>query len=370
MSRTIGIAVIGAGVIGRKHIGRIAGHPDFTLVAIAEPLRDAAAAAFPGVPVHVDAEEMLDRAKPDAVLVASPNHLHRDHGLACARRGIPFILEKPVTDSVESAAELVAEIKRKGVLTLVGHHRRHHPPVAETRRLLREGAIGTVVGVSGVWATMKPAPYFEAGPWRRGKSGGPVLINLIHEIDCLRFFLGEIASLSAVVSNRRRGFEVEDTAAVTMTFESGAVGTFLASDTAVSPWTMEQSLGEVPEFPFSGQSGYRFLGTEGSLEAPVLKLWRQGEASPSWHNPITARELHGGMADPYHMQLSHFRDVIRGATPSIQTVADGARTLVATLAVREASEHGATIDLMDRYTPFSPDDAATSPAAALQGHAR
>jgi predicted dehydrogenase len=358
MSSPIGIAIIGAGVIGRKHIGRIADHPDFQLVGIAEPLRDAAAAAFPGVPVHADAEEMLDRVKPDAVLVASPNHLHLAHGMACARRGIPFILEKPVTDSVESAAELVAEVRRNGVPTLVGHHRRHHPPVAETRRLLREGAIGTVVGVSGVWATMKPAPYFDAGPWRKGKSGGPVLINLIHEIDCLRFCLGEIARLSAITSNRQRGFEVEDTAAVTMTFASGAVGTFLASDTAVSPWTMEQGLGEVPEFPFSGQSGYRFLGTEGALEAPVLKLWRQTDPVPTWHHPITAQALSGGMADPYHVQLTHFRDVMRGATPSIQTVADGARTLVATLAVREASARGATIDLMDRYAPFSLDGAS------------
>jgi predicted dehydrogenase len=355
MTAAIRIAIIGAGAIGRKHAAKIAEHPDFELAGIADVNLEAAAAAFPDAPVHADADDMLNAVRPDAALIASPNQLHRDHALACARRRIPFILEKPVADAVDAAAEICAAVRDAGVPTLVGHHRRHHPPVAETRRLLREGAIGDIVGVSGIWATCKPDAYFAAGGWRKEKGGGPVLINLIHEIDCLRFFLGEIDTVCALVSNRQRGFVVEDTAAVTLGFASGTVGTFLASDTAVSPWTMEQGLGEVPEFPFSGQSGYRFLGTLGSLEAPVLRLWRQEGDPRSWNRPMITRALNGGQADPYIAQLSHFRDVARGVAPSIQTVADGARTLLATLAVREASETGRTVDLRQRYTDVQPD---------------
>ncbi|MGL4241207.1 MAG: Gfo/Idh/MocA family protein [Beijerinckiaceae bacterium] len=357
MTAPIRVAVIGAGVIGRKHIAKIDEHPDFVLAGIAEINRDATAAAYPNVLVQAEVGSMLDAARPDAVIIASPNQLHEPHALECAGRGIPFILEKPVADTIEAAARICAAARKSGVPTLVGHHRRHHPPIAAMRRLLRDGAIGQVVGVSGVWATCKPDPYFEAGGWRKEKGGGPVLINLIHEIDCLRFCLGEVISISALTSNRQRGFVVEDTAAVTIGFESGAIGTFLMSDTAVSPWTMEQALGEVPEFPFSGQSGYRFLGTLGSLEAPALRLWKQGGDPRSWHHPVLAQELDGGKADPYIAQLSHFRDLIRGEAQSIQPVADGARTLVATLAVREASERGVSIDLRDRYRPFEADAA-------------
>jgi predicted dehydrogenase len=349
MTAPIRIALIGAGLIGRRHISVINAHPDYAVAGIAEVNRAAAAAANPDVPVHEDVEALLDVVRPEAVLIASPNQLHLAHGLACTRRGIPFIIEKPVTDSVEAAAALCRAVRDAGVATLVGHHRRHHLQLIETKRLLADGAIGSVIGVSGIWATRKAGPYFDAGPWRKEKGGGPILINLIHEIDFLRYCLGEIETVSAVASNRERGFAVEDTAAMTLTFESGAVGTFLMSDAAVSPWTMEQGTGESVEFPFSGASGYRFIGAKGSLEAPGLVLWTQAGASPDWNKPMLARRLAAGGRDPYVAQLSHFRDVVRHGARSLQPVEDGARTLIATLAARESADTGATVQLQGRY---------------------
>lgn len=340
MTRPIRIALFGAGLIGSKHAARIREHPDFVLAGIADVNREAVARAFPDVPVLDDAERLLDELKPEAVIIASPNGLHLPHGVACARRGVPFIVEKPVTDTLEAADALCEAVRASGVATLVGHHRRHHPVALETRRLIAAGAIGDVVGVSGVWATRKPDAYFEAGPWRRQAGGGPVLINLIHEIDFLRFCLGEIVAVSAVTSNRARGFAVEDTAALAIEFASGALGTFLLSDAAVSPWTMEQGIGESVEFPFSGQSGHRFIGTRGALEFPGLILWSQRQDPPSWNEPVEARALHAWRRDPYIAQLSHFRDVLRGEASSLQPVEDGARTLAATLAVGEASGSG------------------------------
>jgi shikimate dehydrogenase len=308
MTTPIRIAIIGAGRIGRRHIEVIRTHPDFTLAGIAEVDRAKAASDFPDTPVHSDVEDMLDAVRPEAVLVASPNQAHVEHGLACVRRGLPFILEKPVADTVEAAAELCRAVRRAGIPTLVGHHRRHHLQIAETKRLLAEGAIGAVIGVSGVWATRKPAPYFDEGPWRKEAGGGPVLINLIHEIDFLRHCLGEIEAITAVTSNRQRGFAVEDTAALTLQFRSGVLGTFLMSDAAVSPWTMEQGLGEIADFPYSGQSGYRFIGTAGSLEAPRLMLWSQSDPSPDWSKPIHVRPL---KSDATHAFPRH--DPQRGA---------------------------------------------------------
>jgi predicted dehydrogenase len=341
----IRIVVIGAGLIGRKHIGRIADHPDFVLAGIADVAETVTREVYPDVPVSANVETLLDEVRPEAVIVSSPNALHLDHGLACAARGIPFIMEKPVADTLEAADRLVAAVRKSGVATLVGRHRRHHAQALGARQLLADGLIGRIVGVSGVWATAKPAPYFEAGPWRKEPGGGPILINLIHEIDMLRFLLGEIAEVAAFGSRAMRGFAVEDSAAITLRFHSGALGTVLLSDAAVSPWTMEQGTGESVEFPFSGQSGYRFLGTEGALEFPGLTLWRQQGDQPHWNRPAVAQSLFSGRRDPYEAQLSHFRDVVRGKVTSLQPVEDGVKTLLATLAVRRSAETGAVVQL-------------------------
>lgn len=348
MAEPLRIAVIGAGLIGRKHIARILEHPDFDLAGIAEIDREAVAARYPGVPVETDFRVLLDRTRPDAVLIASPNALHAAQGIECARRGLPFLVEKPVTDTLESALALIDAVRKSGVATLVGHHRRHHPPVQKARDLVGSGAIGALVGISGIWATCKPASYFEAGPWRREKGGGVILINLIHEIDFMRFVAGEITGICAMTANRQRGFPVEDTAALVLEFASGALGSFLLADCAPTPWTMEQGLGESPEFPFSGENDYRFIGTTGALEFPSLQHWSQAGEAGDWTMPMLRRSHFAGRLDPYTAQLTHFADVLRGALPSLQPVDDGALTLVAAAVVSEAAERGCRIDIRAR----------------------
>lgn len=345
----IPIVVIGAGLIGRKHLKKVSEHPGFDLVGIADVNRDAVAAQYPVTPVFADYREMLDTVRPKAAIIASPNQVHAEIGIECARRGIDILVEKPVTDTLEAATRLVEEVRRAGIKTLVGHHRRHHDQVRKLRGLIAGDDIGNLVGVSAIWAAYKPDDYFRIAPWRTQQGGGPVLINLIHEIDFLRFTAGEIVTVSAIASNRQRNFDVEDTAGAVLEFENGALGTFIVSDSAVTPWTVEQGVGEAVEFPFSGESSYRFLGSRGSLEFPNLVRWDQEADARSWNEPVRSQRLFATTIDPYIAQLDHFRDVIQGTAASLQSVDDGARTLVATLAVTEAARRKTRIDLRARY---------------------
>ena len=350
----IAIGVIGAGLIGRKHLAKIAAHPDFDLAGIADVNAEQVAAQNPAARVFADYRAMLDETRPDAVIIASPNQLHAENGIECARRGIHILIEKPVTDTLATANALISAVKAAGIQSLVGHHRRHHRQVATLRSLLNERQIGDLVGVSAIWAVHKPEAYFNAAPWRTQAGGGPVLINLIHEIDFLRFSVGEIVAVGAVLSNRRRGFPVEDTAGVLLEFENGAIGTIFVSDSAVSPWTTEQGVGEAPEHPYSGESNYRFMGSRGALEFPNLVQWVQAGEAPSWNLPIQAQRIHAPTLDPYVAQLDHFRDLVRGEVASLQPVEDGARTLIATLAVAEAAASGRWIDLRECYAAVLP----------------
>ena len=82
------------------------------------------------------------------------------------------------------------------------------------------------------WVT-KPDEYFDVA-WRLAKGGGPVFLNLIHDIDLFRYLLGEIVSVQAEESNAVRGHPVEDTAVILLRFASGALGSITAVDTIAS----------------------------------------------------------------------------------------------------------------------------------------
>ncbi len=335
------IAVLGAGLIGKRHMQTILAAPHAAeLVAVADPVAEASAFDLGGAAWFTDERVMMDRAKPEAVIIATPNALHAGHGKSACERGIHFLVEKPVTASLDEAATLVRQVAESGVKTLVGHHRRYLAAIQEAKRRIAGGTLGELVAASVVWATRKPDRYFDT-LWRTQPGGGPILINAIHEIDMLRHLCGEISGISGVTSNARRGFSVEDSAAATFAFENGCLGTLACTDAGFSPWTIEQGTRENPNFAFTGQSAYRLVGTQGSLELPVLRQWGAKTAGDiGWDLPIIATDIDVPWHDPYMAQLEHFQRLIRRGEPALVSVLDGANTLAATLAVAEAAQTG------------------------------
>ncbi|TPQ49161.1 oxidoreductase [Prosthecomicrobium hirschii] len=339
------ILVAGAGLIGRAHIGRILADPDTGLAGIADPsagARDHAAAL--GVPWFETLEQGLDGARPDGVILATPNQLHVAGGLAAIAAGVPVLVEKPIAETVAGAVELAEATERAGVPVLVGHHRRHSPIAARARAIVASGQLGRIVAVNGLsWLRKPDSGYFDgAGTWRREPGGGPILINLVHVVDDLRALCGDIVAVQAVASNATRGFAVEDTAAVLFTFASGALGTLALSDTAVGPWSWELTSGENKAYPATGEACYLIAGTEAALSVPRLELWRH-EGAPHWFHPIAATRLVAPEADPLVLQLKHFTAVVRGEDKPLVDARSAARTLAATLAVSAAAASSGTV---------------------------
>lgn len=333
------IAVVGAGLIGRSHVDILRSLPDAALAAIVDPSPAARAlAAACGVPHFDGLEEMLAAARPDGAVLATPNQLHVSGALACLAAGVPVLVEKPLADGVEAGRRLVAAAHDSGVPVLVGHYRRHNPILKTAREIVRCGRLGRLTSVVATCLIRKPEGYFDVA-WRTAPGGGPVLINLVHDIDNLRFVCGDIVAVQALASSAARGHAVEDAAAAAVLFEGGAVGTFAVSDATTGPYSWETTAGENPLYPRQFESCYLVGGTEGTLALPRLDLWTYPRGA-GWGEPLARETVPVVPADPLTEQMRHFARVVRGEEAPLIDAADGLRTLETVIAVGRSAVTG------------------------------
>jgi predicted dehydrogenase len=337
------IAVAGVGVIGRRHVELIQASGACTLAAVVDPAPTGVELAQrAGVPCFGTLAQMLERDRPDGIILATPNHLHVEQALQCLDAGVAVLVEKPLAHTVEEAQRLCRAVENLGGRLLVGHHRAHSPILARARDIVQQGLLGALVAVSGSALFFKPDGYFSAAPWRTRRGGGPVLINLIHEVGNLRSLCGEIVEVQATTSNTRRGFEVEDTAAVLLCFACGALGTFLLSDTAASSRSWEQTSRENPDYASDAEEDCYFLsGTQGTLSMPTMRLKRFGQPQErSWFTPMERSVVELQREDPLALQLVHFCRVVRGETSPLVSARDGLQNLRVVEAVMQAASTG------------------------------
>ncbi|MDF3834572.1 Gfo/Idh/MocA family oxidoreductase [Cupriavidus basilensis] len=348
--RQLRIGIAGAGLIGRRHIELVQASPSCELAAIADPSPGAAGvASAAGVPLLASLDAMLAAHALDGVILATPNAWHVEGALACIGAGVPALIEKPVAHTLEAGLRLRRAADAASARLLVGHHRAHSPILARARQIVQSGRLGAPVAVTGSAMFYKPDDYFEAGPWRRQAGGGPILINMVHEIGNLRALCGEIVAVQAMASSATRGFPVEDTVAIGLRFANGALGTFMLSDSAASARSWEQTSRENEAYPsYPDEDCYLIAGTRGSLAVPTMRLKTYArDEDRSWFKPFQASVAELEREDPLACQLAHFCDVIRGAAAPLVTVHDGLQNLRVTEAIAEAARTGRIVDTAD-----------------------
>lgn len=353
-SPKVRICVVGAGLIGERHARTVAQHADCALTAIIDPDENKHGLARE---LDTQAYRTLDdmpEGESDAVIVATPNGLHLPQGLECLERGLPCLIEKPIADTIASGLQLSEAFAAAGVPLLIGHHRRYHPFVETARSLLASGDIGDPVFASIIWAVRKPHSYFDKGRWRLGSDGGPLLINLIHEIDLMRCIFGPLDTVQAIVSNRQRGGQVEDTAAVLVHFESGVLATVTMSDAALTPWSFEGASAENPNIAGTGISSWRIGCTHGAFEFPGLRVWRHdGDGEGDWSKPLADATLSVEQVAPLQRQMSHFAALVRGETEQPAVAGhDGVASLQAIAAIRQSAQLGKPVAVATATEPL------------------
>jgi predicted dehydrogenase len=284
-----------------------------------------------------DHRELLAMPGLDAVSVCTPNAAHHAATLAAAAAGVHVLCEKPVSLSLAEADEMIDACQRAGVLLAIDHHLRANPSVERARAMIADGAIGRVTFVrlrqAHDWggATEVPAGFRT----RALAGGGTLLDNGCHLFDLARHLAGPVSEVFARTATLGFDIEVEDTAAVSLRFASGALGQIETS------WTTT-----------GWDQAFSVNGTRGSLEyterlgRPVLRYVHREPGDDDWEAPRVIQWEHDGAGD-HRRSVAAFVAAVRGERPVACSGEDGRAAVRLALASYESAAAGAPVATAD-----------------------
>ena len=257
-------AVIGLGRIGwNKHIPEIMKHPQqYTLVAVVDTVAERLAEAKEtyGVDGYTDIRDMIHSAHPDVVIIASPNHLHKEHACTAMEMGCDVFLEKPMAESYESAQAIADCAERTGRKIMVYQPRRALAATNQLLSIIDSGKIGKVSSVQ-----VCRCGYTRRADWQAfRKFGGGMLNNYgPHYIDALLYLLRErIKRVFCATKVVACAGDAEDVVKILLETDSG-----IAIDIDIN----QASALSHPEWLIRGEYG-AIMSEPGSPEAEAFRI--------------------------------------------------------------------------------------------------
>jgi UDP-N-acetyl-2-amino-2-deoxyglucuronate dehydrogenase len=335
---TRGFGIIGTGTIAAVHADAIAMLPDARLSAVTDVAAGPAEAfaAARGCAAEPSLDALLARRDVEVACVCVPSGLHAEVGVRAAKAGKHLVVEKPIDVTLGAADRLITAARDAGVaLTVISQHR-FDPGVIELKRLIGDGALGTLVLGEAITKWYRTQAYYDSAPWRGtgAMDGGALLNQGIHYVDLLRWCMGPPAEVTAVCATRAHEIEVEDTSLAIVTFASGAVGTIMATTAAF------------PGFP----QRLEITGTEGTVSVEdgqiVRSALRSADADRS-PRPASAAAADPAAVDAasHAAQLADLlASVDEGRQPAVSGES-GREALEIVRAVYESSRTGRPVTL-------------------------
>ncbi len=343
------IAIVGAGTMGGTHAAYMPHVPDVRVAWIVDPdrARAGALAAPLGARVAGDIAQALADPGLDAVLLAVPTPFHHALTLQAAAAGKHVFCEKPIALTLSDARAMTDACARAGVRFMVGHVVRFFPEYARIGALLAQGAIGQV----GVVRAARLNAYPSVGRGWYGdfdSSGGVVLDMMIHDLDTLRWYFGEIARVYARGLSYGPYRASVDYALAIVRFASGVIAHVEAS------WAHARF-----------RTSIEVAGAEGILrhaseETAALRLERTGPPEAQSGVGMPRSPL---AASPYQLEFQHFLGCLAARTPPLTGGDEATRSLAAALAVLEAIRSGRPVHFVEGW-PQMPERATLGAPAA------
>ena len=361
VNEPIRVGVIGTGFGASLHLSALRENADFDTVAICSrrPERARAAALDHGIPAHLANYRELARDDAiDAVIVASPPHLHHAMVIAALEAGKHVVCEKPMARNLAEARDMQRIADRVGTVAMVNHQLRFLPIRMRIHELINEGYIGEPHAASvTVHRSSLNDPHERPWGWlmEQEKAGGMLGATGAHYLDALRWWFGEVKAVAGAVSTMVRQRRLPDSSAmakvdaddnfsVILRFANGALGTIHVSATS----------------GHEGDEEVTLSGSEGTLQVRQGRLWcaRAGDFSLS-EMPVPER-LSGGvipgghfLVQPTALLLRAWATAIRENRPASPSFADGVKTQELIDGALRSSQQGRWIDTSGARWPMA-----------------
>lgn len=330
------VVIAGLG-FGKQHVADLkALSADYELVAVCSAREaDAELARRWNTNFYLDYKQMLEQEKPDLFIIAVPPALHAEMAVYAMEQGVDLLIEKPVAASIEDANAIIAAEEATGRKTLVGFQRRLYEPVQRVKEAVASGADGRLTGFVIHAAYPKGDRYFEpAYRHYRKTGGGPVSINGAHDLDLISYICGDVDCVSAMKANTVRGYEVEDTAAITLRTKNGAVGTIFLSDCSNTSLDMTHTFYfEHATYAFSCSS---FVGNAARNRLRITKNRVETSSQEVYEEISMQQDMHRELIQHLH------RIITQGEQPCAST-RDAKKSLQIMLAVQESLDTTQTV---------------------------
>jgi UDP-N-acetylglucosamine 3-dehydrogenase len=295
---------------------------DFVGITDADTGRGTEAAELFGVRFFDSAASLLEEV--DAVVVCSENKNHARDVIPALQGGVHVLCEKPISTTIEDARAMIQASENSGSQLRTAFPVRYLPSVARAREIVRGGALGRVLAVSGTNHGQIPGGWF-LDPELAG--GGAVMDHTVHLADLLRWMLDvEVKSVYAEVDSFFGAGETDDAAILTLELEGGsfADGAFATIDPS---WSRGEG------YPTWGDVTLRISGTSGVLDvdpfAQPLRIFDHETGAPSWS--YMGEDMNS-------LMLADFLRGVAEGEPSGASGLDGLRTLEVVLAAYRSGE--------------------------------
>lgn len=326
------LAVIGCGSIGQRHMANLQALGTADILAFDPQAARREAAARLGAKALESLDAVWER-RPAVCLITTPTALHLPVALAAAQHGCHLFIEKPLSHARDGVDRLIGAVQRRGLVTLVGCNLRFHPGLRTVKRLLQDGAVGRVIAarveVGQYLPDWHPAEDYRENYSARRDLGGGVILDAIHEIDYVRWLIGEVADV-ACLAGRLSALEIdtEDTAALILRFDQGAIGEVHLDYVQRAYRRTCQVIGE------EGTIHWDYTAGEVRWYSARDREWRVFSNPAGWQpNQM------------YVDEMSHFLGCIVGEERSELDVPEAAKVLGIALAAKTASREQRWVSL-------------------------
>ncbi len=321
------IAVIGAGAMGRNHLRVLNDLEQARLVGVADA--DAAtaqrAARQLGIEAYTDYRELLEKAHPEAIVIAVPTIMHREVALEAISRGVHLLVEKPIAYTLEEGEEMLDAARQAGVILTVGHIERYNPAIRELHRRLRNGELGRVFQLHA--RRLGPFPP-------RVRDVGVVIDLATHDVDIMRYLSGSEVTRVYAETARQIHTAHEDLLSGLLRFSNQSIGVLDIN------WLTPTKIRELMVTGEKGMFHVNYLTQE-------LYFYENNYINTDWNAISNISGVSEGdmvrpridKAEPLKVELEHFLRAVQGEDVPLVSGEDGLAALrIARLIVQSGVE--------------------------------